>query len=177
MATTLKISPYITTEQIQAKVKEIAEKLSSKYKNEPVVAVCVLKGSFMFYSDLIRNIQADVQCEFFGVSSYHGNMTSSGEVKVTLDLTHPVEGKHVLLVEDIVDTGLTMNYLKSNMIARKPKSLTTVSLLEKPDALKVPCEVDFVGFKIRNDFVVGYGLDYQGLYRNLPYIALVQDLQ
>lgn len=174
--TSLKISPYITTEQIQQKVKEIADKLSSKYKGESVVAICVLKGSFMFYSDLIRHIQGDIQCEFFGVSSYQGT-SSSGEVKVTLDLTRPVEGKHVLLVEDIVDTGLTMNYLKTNLIARKPKSLTTVSLLEKPDALKVPCEVDFVGFKIRNDFVVGYGLDYQGLYRNLPYIALVQDLQ
>lgn len=175
--TSLKISPYITTEQIQEKVKEIAGKLSDKFKNEPVIAICVLKGSFMFYSDLIRNIQGDIQCEFFGVSSYHGATTSSGEVKVTLDLTHPVEGKNVILVEDIVDTGLTMNYLKSNIKARKPKTLTTVSLLEKPDALKVPCEVDFVGFKIRNDFVVGYGLDYQGLYRNLPYIALVQDLQ
>lgn len=173
----LKISPYITTEQIQQKVKEIAGKLTEKYRGETVVAVCVLKGSFMFFSDLIRNIDGDVHCEFFGVSSYHGGTTSSGEVKVTLDLTHPVEGKHVLLVEDIVDTGLTMNYLKSNMASRKPKSLTTVALLEKPDALKVPCEIDFSGFKIRNDFVVGYGLDYQGLYRNLPYIALVQDLQ
>lgn len=172
----MKISPYITTEQIQQKVKEIADKLTEKYKGEQVVAVCVLKGSFMFYSDLIRNIQGDVTCEFFGVSSYHGT-TSSGEVKVTLDLTHPVEGKHLLLVEDIVDTGLTMNYLKTNLISRKPKSLTTVALLEKPDALKVQCEVDYTGFKIRNDFVVGYGLDYQGLYRNLPYIALVQDLQ
>lgn len=172
----MKISPYIKTEQIQEKVKEIAAKLSAKYKGEQVVAICVLKGSFMFYSDLIRNMDGDVQCEFFGVSSYHGT-SSSGEVKVTLDLTHPVEGKHLLLVEDIVDTGLTMNYLKTNLISRKPKSLTTVALLEKPDALKVPCEVDYVGFKIRNDFVVGYGLDYQGLFRNLPYIALVQDLQ
>ena len=130
----------------------------------------------MFYSDLIRNIKTDVQCEFFGVSSYQGT-SSSGEVKVTLDLTYPIEGKNVILVEDIVDTGLTMNYLKSTLMARKPKSLTTVTLLEKPEALKVPCEVDYVGFKIPNDFVVGYGLDYQGIYRNLPYIAQVQDLQ
>jgi hypoxanthine phosphoribosyltransferase len=144
-------------------------------KGKDIVAVCVLKGSFVFYSDLIRNIETDVQCEFFGVSSYHG-MSSSGEVKVTLDLAHPIEGKDVILVEDIVDTGLTMNYLKSALLSRKPKSLTTVALLEKPDALKVPCEVDYVGFKIPNDFVVGYGLDYQGLYRNLPYIAQVQSL-
>ena len=162
---------------IQKKVKEMGEALSKKFKNKEVVAVCVLKGSFMFYSDLIRNIDTDVQCEFFGVSSYHGNTSSSGEVKVTLDLANPVEGKHIILVEDIVDTGLTMNYLKSAIMSRKPKSLTTVALLEKPDALKVPCELDFVGFKIPNDFVVGYGLDYQGFYRNLPYIAQVQNFQ
>ena len=172
----LKLSTYIPEEDIQKKVKEIGQALSAKFKGQDVVAVCVLKGSFVFYSDLIRNIDTDVHCEFFGVSSYHGGMTSSGEVKVTLDLAHPIEGKHVILVEDIVDTGLTMNYLKSALLSRKPKSLVSVALLEKPDALKVPCEVDYVGFKIKNDFVVGYGLDFQGLYRNLPYIAQVQTL-
>jgi len=172
----LKLSTYIPEEDIQKKVKEIGQALSAKFKGQDVVAVCVLKGSFVFYSDLIRNIDTDVHCEFFGVSSYHGGMTSSGEVKVTLDLAHPIEGKHVILVEDIVDTGLTMNYLKSALLSRKPKSLVSVTLLEKPDALKVPCEVDYVGFKIKNDFVVGYGLDFQGLYRNLPYIAQVQTL-
>lgn len=172
----LKLSTYISEEEIQKKVREIGQSISSKLKGKDLVAVCVLKGSFVFYSDLIRHIDADVQCEFFGVSSYHGGLTSSGEVKVTLDLAHPIEGKDVLLVEDIVDTGLTMNYLKSAMLSRKPKTLMTVTLLEKPDALKVPCEVDYVGFKIPNDFVVGYGLDYQGLYRNLPYIAQVQSL-
>lgn len=175
-ASNLKISPYISAEKIQAKVKEIGDQLTEKFKGQDIVAVCILKGSFMFYSDLIRNIKTDVQCEFFGVSSYNGT-SSSGEVKVTLDLTYPIEGKHVILVEDIVDTGLTMNYLKSTLGARKPKTLTTVTLLEKPDALKVPCQVDYIGFKIPNDFVVGYGLDYQGMYRNLPYIAQVQDLQ
>ncbi len=174
---TLKLSTYISETEIQKKVKDIAGKLNQTFKNKPVVVICVLKGSFMFYSDLIRNLDLELQCEFFGVSSYHGNTTSSGEVKVTLDLTYPVEDKNLILVEDIVDTGLTMNYLKASMLSRKPKSLTTVSLLEKPDALKVPCEVDHVGFKIPNDFVVGYGLDYQGYYRNLPYIAQVQDLQ
>lgn len=172
----LKLSSYISEEEIQKKVKEIGQTLTKKFKGKDIVAVCVLKGSFVFYSDLIRNIETDIQVEFFGVSSYHGGTTSSGEVKVTLDLAHPIEGKDVLLVEDIVDTGLTMNYLKSALMSRKPKSLTTITLLEKPDALKVPCEVDYVGFKIPNDFVVGYGLDYQGLYRNLPYIAQVQSL-
>jgi hypoxanthine phosphoribosyltransferase len=172
----LKLSSYISEEKIQARVLELGKTLTDKFKDKDLVAVCVLKGSFMFFSDLIRNIETDLSCEFFGVSSYHGT-TSSGEVKVTLDLSTPVEGKHVLLVEDIVDTGLTMNYLKTAMESRKPKSLTTVSLLEKPEALKVPCKIDYVGFKIPNDFVVGYGLDYQGQYRNLPYIAQVQDFQ
>ncbi|MGZ3773698.1 MAG: hypoxanthine phosphoribosyltransferase [Pseudobdellovibrionaceae bacterium] len=172
----LSLKTYITEEQIQKKVKELGDILTNKFKNEKVVAVCVLKGSFMFYSDLVRNINADITCEFFGVSSYHG-ATSSGEVKVTLDLANPIENQHVVLVEDIIDTGLTMNYLKNAILSRKPKSLTTVSLLEKPDALKVKCEIDYVGFKIPNDFVVGYGLDYQGYYRNLPFIAQVQNFQ
>lgn len=171
----LQFSAYIKEEEIQAKVKEIGQKISQKFKDEELIAVCILKGSFVFYSDLIRAIDSKVTCEFFGVSSYHGGTSSSGEVKVTLDLSTPIEGKNVLLVEDIVDTGLTMNYLVNALASRKPKSLTTVSLLEKPDALKVPCKVDFVGFKIPNDFVVGYGLDYQGYYRNLPYIAQVQN--
>ena len=175
--TNLTLKPYLTEEQLQKKVKEIADALTAKFKNEKVMAVCVLKGSFMFYSDLIRNINADLTCEFFGVASYHGGTTSSGEVKVTLDLASPVEDRHVILVEDIVDSGLTMNYLKNSILARKPKSLTTVALLEKPEALKVPCKIDHVGFQITNEFVVGYGLDYQGYYRNLPYIAQVQNFQ
>jgi len=172
----LKLSSYISEADIQKKVKELGLTLSQRFAGKDLIAICVLKGSFVFYSDLIRQITTDVQCEFFGVSSYHGGMSSSGEVKVTLDLAHPIEGKDVILVEDIVDTGITMNYLKTALTSRKPKSLVTVTLLEKPDALKVPCEIDYVGFKIPNDFVVGYGLDYQGLYRNLPYIAQVQSL-
>lgn len=174
--TNLDIKPYITQEQIQKKVQEIGNILTERFKGEKIVAICVLKGSFMFYSDLIRAINADITCEFFGVSSYHGT-SSSGEVKVTLDLAQPVEGKHVILVEDIVDTGLTMNYLINAIQSRKPASLTTVALLEKPEALKVPCKLDHVGFRITNEFVVGYGLDYQGYYRNLPYIGQVQNLQ
>jgi len=175
--TNLKLSTYLSEEEIQKKVTALGETLTKKLKGKDVVAVCVLKGSFVFYSDLIRAMNTDIVCEFFGVSSYHGGTTSSGEVKVTLDLASPVEGRHVILVEDIVDTGLTMNYLKNAILSRKPASLTTVALLEKPEALKVPCEIDHVGFKIPNDFVVGYGLDYQGYYRNLPYIAQVQNFQ
>jgi hypoxanthine phosphoribosyltransferase len=173
----LNIKSYISEEKIQEKVKEIGEKLTAKFKGEKVVAVCVLKGSFLFYSDLILQINTDITCEFFGVSSYHGGTNSSGEVKVTLDLSSAVEGMHVILVEDIVDTGLTMNYLRKSIESRKPASVTTVTLLEKPEALKVPCKLDYVGFQITNEFVVGYGLDYQGYYRNLPYIAQVQNFQ
>lgn len=172
----LSIKPYLTEEQIQKKVSDLGKTLTDKFKNKEVVAICVLKGSFMFYSDLIRSIETDVQCEFFGVASYTG-ASSSGEVKVTLDLAKPIEGKHVLLVEDIVDTGITMNYLRNAILTRLPASLTTVALLEKPEALKVPCHLDHVGFKISNEFVVGYGLDYEGYYRNLPYIGQVQNFQ
>ena len=176
-AKNLELKTYITEEKIQAKVSEIGKALTPKFKGKKITAVCFLKGSFMFYSDLIREINTDITCEFFGVSSYNGGTSSSGEVKVTLDLSTPVEGQHVILVEDIVDTGLTMNYLKKAIESRNPASLTTVALLEKPEALKVPCKLDFVGFQIANEFVVGYGLDYDGYFRNLPYIAQVQNFQ
>lgn len=173
----LTLKPYLTEEQIAEKVAQIGESITEKFKGEKIVAICVLKGSFMFYSDLIRHINTDITCEFYGVASYHGETQTSGEVKVTLDLTTPLEGRHVILVEDIVDTGITMNYLINAIKARKPASLTTVALLQKPEAMKVPCELSHVGFRITNEFVVGYGLDYQGYYRNLPYIAQVQNFQ
>lgn len=176
-AKNLELKTYISEEKLAAKVAEIGKAITEKFKGKKVTAVCVLKGSFMFYSDLIRQIDTDITCEFFGVSSYHGGTSSSGEVKVTLDLSTPIEGQHVVLVEDIVDTGITMNYLKNAIESRKPASLTTVALLEKPDALKVPCKLDHVGFQIENEFVVGYGLDYDGYFRNLPYIAQVQNFQ
>lgn len=173
----LNLEPLITTEKIQTRIEELGKELTKKFKDtdKEIVAICVLKGSFIFFTDLVRKLELDLSCEFLAVSSYNGTQ-SSGEVKMTLDLSQPVEGRHVLLIEDIVDTGLTMNFLKNNLKMRRPESVTTVSLLLKPDALKVPTEVDFVGFEIANDFVVGYGLDYRGLYRNLDYIAQVQNL-
>ncbi|MEM7647135.1 MAG: hypoxanthine phosphoribosyltransferase [Pseudomonadota bacterium] len=171
----LNLSELISEEDIQAKVKEICTKITEEFKGEPLTAICILKGSCMYFADLVRNIDLDIQCEFFGVSSYGNDTQSSGEVKVTLDLTIPLENKNVLLVEDIVDTGLTMNYLKKNIMARMPKRLMTTSLLLKPAALKTDCTLDHVGFEIENRFVVGYGLDYQGYYRNLPHIAQSSD--
>jgi hypoxanthine phosphoribosyltransferase len=172
----LKLSKLIDEKTLQDRVKQLGAQITKDFKGEDVVAICILKGSYMFFSDLIREIDANVICEFFGVSSYHGDTQSSGEVKVTLDLTNPLEGKNVLLVEDIVDSGLTMTYLKTCLQARQPKTLKTVSLLVKPDAMKSDVHLDYFGFEIKNEFVVGYGLDYQELYRNLPYIAKADNL-
>lgn len=172
----LKYSRMISEAEIAKRIKELGAEVSELCKREQVVVVCVLKGSFVFYSDLIRQIDADITSEFLGVASYGNAMKSSGEVKLTLDLTTSIEGKTVLLVEDIIDSGLTMDFLTKTLAARKPKKLLTCSLLFKPDALKIKFKPDYVGFKIPNDFVIGYGLDYQGFYRNLPYIARVESL-
>lgn len=172
----LKFSRMISEANIAKRVKELGAQITEICKREPIVAVCVLKGSFVFYSDLIRQIDADISSEFLGTASYGNGMRSSGEVKLTLDLTASIEGKTVLLVEDIIDTGLTMDFLLKTLSARGPKKIMTCSLLFKPEALKVDFKPDFVGFKIPNDFVIGYGLDYQGFYRNLPYIARVESL-
>lgn len=173
--THLKLSTLISEEKLKVRIKEIGKELTERFKDESVIAIGVLKGSFIFFADLIREVDTDVQCEFLGVSSYTGTK-SSGEVKLTLDLANPIEGRHVILIEDIVDTGLTMNYLIRALESRKPKSLTTVALLYKPEALKVKCTLDHYGFEIQNEFVVGYGLDYQGNYRNLPYVARVENM-
>jgi len=171
----MKLSKLISEEDIQARTLEIGAKLTQDFKDKDLVVLGVLKGSFMFFSDLVRAIDLDLKCDFLGVSSYVG-AKSSGECKLTLDVGMSIKDKHVLLVEDIVDTGLTMNFLKKHLKQRQPASLTTASLLFKPEALKEECSLDHVGFEIGNDFVVGYGLDYQGMYRNLPYVAQVQNL-
>lgn len=172
----MRLSPLISKEEIQARVKKIGEDITNKYRGKDLIVVGVLKGSFMFFADLIRAIDTDLHCDFCGVSSYTDGMQSSGEVKLTLDLSRSIRDRHVVLVEDIVDTGLTMNFLRKHLMNHKPKSLVTATLLMKPDALKEECPVDYVGFKIPNDFVVGYGLDYQGYFRNLAYIAQVSNI-
>ena len=172
----LSTSKLIDEKKILSRVKEMGEELAKIARKEDLILISVLKGSFMFFSDLVRNIDADVKVEFLGCSSYGNAMKSSGEEKLTMDLTTAIEGKSVVLVEDIVDTGLTMEYLVKSLEARKPKSIRTCSLLLKPDALKAKLKLDYVGFEIGNEFVVGYGLDYQGYYRNLPYIAQVDNL-
>lgn len=174
----IKISNMISEEVLQTRVAEIGKEITEKFKNDkaPLVVISVLKGSFIFYSDLIRHIELDFGCEFLGVASYHNSTKSSGEVKVTLDLAAPIEGKNVVIVEDIVDTGLTMQYLLNYLKSRNPKSVTTATLLHKPEAAQVTCPLDYVGFNISNEFVVGYGLDYQGYFRNLPFIGKIENL-
>ncbi len=157
--------------RLQARLEELAQEISHDFHGKEITAICVLKGSFIFFSDLIRKLDMPITCEFLGLSSYGNKKVSSGEVKVTLDINEPLEGKHVLVVEDIVDSGLTLNYLMASLRARQPALLKSVSLLYKPDALKTEIQLDYHGFKIGNEFVVGYGLDYAGKFRGLPYVG------
>ena len=172
----LQLEKLLSEQKIASRIKEMGQEITKLAAKEDLIAVCVLKGSFIFYADLIRNLDADVRTDFIGTSSYGNATKSSGEVKLTLDLTHAIKGKNVLLVEDIVDTGLTMDFLLKTLGSRGPKRIYTAALLFKKEALKVDFKPDFVGFEVGNEFVVGYGLDYQGYYRNLPYIAQVTSL-
>lgn len=171
----LNLAKLIDEKKIQARVKEMGAEITKLCAKQDLIAVCVLKGSFIFYSDLIRAIDADIRTDFIGCSSYGNAMASSGEVRLTLDITHSIEGKNVLLVDDIVDTGLTMQFLTRTLQARNPKKIYTASLLFKPAAMKIDFKPDYVGFEIGKEFVVGYGLDFQGYYRNLPHISQVDN--
>ncbi len=164
----------ITEAKLQARIAELAADISHDYQGKEVVAICTLKGSFMFFADIIRQIDLPMSCEFLGLSSYGGKMVSSGEVKVTLDINETLENKHVIVFEDIVDTGLTMNFITHMLRLRKPASIKTCALLTKPEMLKVDAQVDYVGFKLQREFVVGYGLDYNGKMRGLPYIGHIE---
>lgn len=165
---------FISDAKIRLRLLEICNEINRDYGDKEIIAICILKGSFVFFSDLIRGITSPVTCEFLGVSSYGKETVSSGEVKVTLDLNVPIQNKHVLIVEDIVDTGLTLKYIQTSLRARGPASLKTCALLVKPDALQVPVDLDYRGFSIANEFVVGYGLDYAEKYRGLPYIGTLE---
>jgi len=160
--------------KLQARISELAHEISHDYKGKEIVAICVLKGSFIFFSDIIRQLDLPLSCEFLGVSSYGSKMVSSGEVKVTLDINEPLENKHVIVFEDIVDTGLTLKYILNTLGARRPASLKACTLLYKPDSLKTEVQVDYHGFKLGREFVVGYGLDLAGKFRGLPYIGYIE---
>ena len=164
----------ISEEEIRARVEEIGRDIARDYANDNPVMVGVLKGALVFVADLIRATTIDVTMDFMALSSYGGETRSSGVVKVTSDLSLPIEDRHVLLVEDIIDTGRTVSYLKRNLETRHPKSVRLCSLLDKIERREVDVDIDYLGFTIPNVFVVGYGLDYAGLYRNLPYIATLE---
>jgi hypoxanthine phosphoribosyltransferase len=166
-----KFDVMISQEKIAQRVRELGAKITKEYAGQPIVVIGVLKGSFIFLADLVRSIENPVTIDFLGVSSYAGT-ESTGVVKITHDLTKPIAGKHVLVVEDIVDTGLTLQYLVENLKTRNPASLKVACLLDKPSRAKVRVPLEYVGFTIDDEFVVGYGLDYDGIYRNLPHIAI-----
>jgi hypoxanthine phosphoribosyltransferase len=168
------IDALISAEQIQARVKALGQQITRDYTDQRLTLVGVLKGSFVFMADLMRCIELPLVVDFIAISSYEGK-TSTGVVQITSDLSRPIEGQHVVVVEDIVDTGLTMRYLLENLATRKPASLKVCALLEKPTRARVKTPIDYLGFTIGDDFVVGYGLDHDGRWRNLPYLGLMRD--
>jgi hypoxanthine phosphoribosyltransferase len=168
------IVPMISTEQIAARVRELGAAIARDYEGRKLVLVCVLKGSFVFTSDLARAINLPLRIEFLGVRSYGEGTTSSGVVQITQDLSRAVEGEDLLVVEDIVDTGLTIAHLLELLQTRKPASVKVCALLHKPARSRVTVPIDYLGFTIEDRFVVGYGLDWSELYRNLPHIAVVE---
>lgn len=165
----------ISPERLRKRVLTLARRISRDYRGKEIDLVGVLKGSFVFMADLARQIEIPLTCDFLRVSSYDNATESSGTVRLEFDTTQPVQGKHVLLIEDIVDTGLTMQFILKTLRARRPKSLKVCALLVKPARAQVKVPVDYLGFQIQNYFAVGYGLDYAGHFRNLPFIAALRE--
>ncbi len=161
-------------EQIANRVKELAAELDSFYAGESPLVICILKGSAPFFTDLIREMQTELTIDFMGVSSYGSGTKSSGELKITKDLTTELAGREVLVVEDIVDSGNTLYKLKGLLEKRGAKRVTVVTLLDKPGRREVPMQPDYTGFVIEDEFVIGYGLDYAEKYRNLPYVGVLK---
>ena len=165
----------IGEEELQARIDELAALIEAEYREiDDLLLICVLKGAFIFLSDLSRRLMRPHELDFMGVSSYGAGTQSSGAVRIVLDLKEDIGGRHVLIVEDIIDSGRTLDYLRKNLLARSPASLRIVTLLDKPERREVEVPVDFTGFHIPNEFVVGYGLDFGEIYRNLPYIAVLR---
>ena len=172
MAETIK--ELFSEEAIDARIRELGAQISRDYAGKELHLICVLKGSSFFTCELAKRITVPVYLDFMSVSSYGNHTKSSGVVKVIKDLDEAIEGKHVLVVEDIVDSGRTLSYLLENLKSRKPKSLKLCTLLDKPERRVTDVHVDYTGFEIPDEFVVGYGLDYMQHYRNLPYVGVVE---
>lgn len=165
----------ISEKEIQKKVMQLAKNISRDYADKNPVLVCVLKGAVIFLSDLLRHINIFASIDFMAISSYGKDTETSGVVRILKDLDTSIESKHILVVEDIIDSGLTLHYLLNNLRSRNPASLKVCTLLSKTENRKVEVKVDYNGFEIPNKFVVGYGLDFNESYRNLPYIALLNE--
>jgi hypoxanthine phosphoribosyltransferase len=168
------IDVFISESDIAKRVKELAEQINQDYKDQEIILVCILNGSFIFCADLIRAITVNVQVEFISVSSYHGAV-STGDIQFRLDVKQSLVSKNIIIVEDIVDTGLTLSFLLEHLKTKKPHSLKLCSLLLKKARLKAPVQVDYLGFSIEDKFVIGYGLDFDGRYRELPYIGVYSE--
>jgi hypoxanthine phosphoribosyltransferase len=162
--------PFLTVEQIQKKNRELADRISNDYEGKDLLAVGVLKGAFIFFSDLVRMIRIPLSIDFLIASSYLKS-DSSGEIKLHYDIREEIADKNILLIDDIVDTGITLNYLRERILQKEPKSLRICAFLDKKGRRQVDVPIDYVGFVIPNEFVVGYGLDYDNKFRNLPYIS------
>jgi hypoxanthine phosphoribosyltransferase len=168
-----RVETLIPRATLEARVVELGRQITQDYSGRDLVLVSVLKGSFMFCADLARAIDLPLAIEFLGLKSYGDSQTTSGVVQITSDLSRPVADKDLLIVEDIVDTGLTMGYLRKNLATRNPRSVKLCALLHKPARARVETQIDYLGFSIEDVFVVGYGLDWGERYRNLPYIGAV----
>jgi hypoxanthine phosphoribosyltransferase len=163
--------PLLTTEQISHRIKELGNMISEDYEGKKLLAVGIMKGAFMFFSDLVKNIRTPLMVDFMIASSYLGTNTTE-EVKIFCDIREKVSDKHVLLIEDIVDTGITLNYIREHLLAKSPESLRICVMLDKKERRRVDVPIDYRGFEIPNEFVVGYGLDYNDMFRNLPYVSI-----
>lgn len=171
----VKIRVMIPEKDIDGRIRELGEGISREYEGKALHVICILKGSVFFASELAKRITVPVTLDFMEVSSYGGDMVSSGHIKIKKDLGESIAGRHVLVIEDIIDTGKTLSFLMEMLKERKPASLKLCTLLDKPDRRTHPVDVDYVGFEIPDEFVVGYGLDYAQKYRNLPYIGVVEN--
>jgi len=164
----------LSQDRIRERIAELGVQISEDYGDEPVLMIAVLRGAAIFIADLSRQVASPIELDFMAVSSYGSSTKSSGVVRIIKDLDEDIEGRHVLVVEDILDTGLTLKYLLKNLASRKPKSLEVCTLLSKEGKQRVPISCKYIGFDVPDEFVVGYGLDYAERYRNLPYIGILK---
>lgn len=164
----------ITEEEIEAKTKELAQRITQDYRGKDLLLVCILKGGMMFLADLMRKIEIPLDIDFMAISSYGDATESTGVVRILMDLATPIEGRNVLIVEDIIDTGRTLQYITENLRTRKPATLKICTLLDKRARRVIDIPLDYVGFEVPDKFVVGYGLDYGQIYRNLPFVGVLK---